>query len=502
MLAESACALDPDFPFYRLHFAELLSQRTDATTLRRARGLLTVLANSSCVAWRAFQLIKAIDERLGEAASDTAILRDRMAAASRSLIVHEHHAERLRSSFVHRMRMRSGGQFGRFVHKTAHGRRVPRLSVIVCGQAGYGCSAVLNALADQSAARGLFEVIYVECFDRIAPGLLHSADTVISCNQERFFEHRGVALNIARDFARGEVLVVLDPGVTPDRHFVERILSAFFRVPDEPVHRRTGLTRVALISGWIGRGASTPQFIAVHKADFDRIQRFDEHEIFAGDFVPALELAWRLQLLGTPVFDAGGNDVVLTTVPPWWDLAPFAERPLVMSVARLIWPRLCEESRIDPMVRFQSQEADFSGEGFKTNVRSVQPQSAIAGVEMLSQHRGYNILRAGGRMIGVRQSLSPIDPNLSNEELAKRYGPTDLIARDSLDGIINAIDLVQFEEKSFAIRSGFVRYQIRRLMTRLKPAVGRKLRRLGFRIDDPTSRAGRFKYFIKRELRM
>jgi hypothetical protein len=40
------------------------------------------------------------------------------------------------------------------------------------------------------------------------------------------------------------------------------------------------------------------------------------------------------------------------------------------------------------------------------------------------------------------------------------------------------------------------------LMTPLKPAIGKKLRRWGFRIDDPTSRVGRLKYFIKRELRM
>jgi hypothetical protein len=111
---------------------------------------------------------------------------------------------------------------------------------------------------------------------------------------------------------------------------------------------------------------------------------------------------------------------------------------------------------------------------------------------MLLQHRGYNIFRCGGRIIGARQFLGPIDPNLGADELATRYGPSDLIVRDSLDGIINAIDLVNIQETIFSFQSGFVRRQMRRL----KRLVGRKLRHMGFRIDDPNSRLGRFRRFI------
>jgi hypothetical protein len=494
--AESAHSFDPDFPLYRLHLAELLSQSTEAAQLQRARNLSTPLADSSFVAQKAFYLINAINERLSEAALATAIIRDRMPAASRSLIVHGDDVAPLVSSSVDLTRMHSGIPFYWTIHKTPHGRRAPRLSVIVCGQAGYGCSAILSALAHQSAAPALFEVIYVECLNVIAPGLLQLADTVISCDQGQFFKHRGAALNVAGEFARGEVLAVVEPGAAPDTHFVARILRAFFRVPDEPVDKRTGSTRVALVSGWIGRSEATPRFIAVPKVDFDRIQRFDEHDVFAGDSAPSLELLWRLQLAGTPVFDAGATEPELITLPPWWELTPLADRPLVLLAARLIWPRLCEEGRLEPMVRFQRPKADFAGHGDQANAWSVQPQSMVGAVEIVSQHQGYNILRCGGRIIAVRQSLGPIDPNLSTEELVACYGTTDLIVRDTLDGIINAIDLVINKESLFSFQSSYVRYRVRRF----KRLIGGKVRRLGFRIDDPNSLSGRLRVFVNRVL--
>jgi hypothetical protein len=262
------------------------------------------------------------------------------------------------------------------------------------------------------------------------------------------------------------------------------------------------LIRIALISGWIGHVAAAPRVIAVHRTDFDRVQGFDEHEIFAGDSAPALELVWRLQLLGTPVFDAGADELALITPPPWWKLPPISERPIILSVARLIWPRLCDESRIEPMLRIRHPEAESPDRGVEIEAWPAGPQSRISGVEMLLEHRGYNILRCGQRIIGTRQSLGPFDPTLRPEDLAVRYAPTDLIVRDSLDGVINAIDLVKLQESIFSFQSGYVRHQMRSLMRRLKPLVGRKLRRLGFRIDDPNSRSGRLKHFIKRELRI
>jgi len=497
-LAEAAHSLDPDFPFYSLHLAEILSRQTDAAALRRARGLLTTLADSSCVSWRALQMIKSIDDRFGESPSDRMVLDDRMATAGRSLIIHEHHAERLSSSFVHRMRMRSGGKFGRTVHKTAHSRRSPRLSIVVLGQAGYRCKAVLDAIAHQTADRTLFEVIYIECFDMIAPGLLHLADTVISCNQERFFEHRSVALNIAREFACGEILAVVEPDMPPDTRFVERVLGVFFQAPNEPVGKRKDCARVALIGGWDREKKSASRFIAVQKSDFDRIGGFDEHEIFAGDSAPALEFLWRLQLAGTPIFDAGADEATLITLPPWWELPPIVERPLILSAARLIWPRLCEENRIEPLLRIRYPAASLSDHGREVGIRSAISQSAAGGDELLLSYCGYNIIRNGGRIIGARQSLGPIDPNFSAEQFATRFGRTDVFIRDSLDGMITAIDLARIEEKTFVIQSGFVRQQLRRLLKPLKPSIGRELRRIGFRIDDPNSRAGRIKQTILR----
>src|SRR5215471_168263 len=55
--AESAYDLDREFPIYRLHLAELLSRSTDAAQLGYARNLLTPLADSSFVSWKAFRLI-------------------------------------------------------------------------------------------------------------------------------------------------------------------------------------------------------------------------------------------------------------------------------------------------------------------------------------------------------------------------------------------------------------------------------------------------------------
>ena len=400
------------------------------------------------------------------------------------------------SSSVDLTRMHSGIPFYWTIHKTPQGRRAPRLSVIVCGQADYGCSAILSALAHQSVAPALFEVIYVECFNVIAPGLLQLADTVISCDPSQLFKHRGAALNVAAEFARGEVLAVVEPGAAPDTHFVARILEGFFRVPDEPMDKRTGFIRIALVSGWIGPSETTPRFIAVPKVEFDHIQGFDEHDVFTGDSAPSLELLWRLQLAGMPVFDAEATEPELITLPPWWELPPLADRPHVLLATRLVWPRLCDESRVEPMVKFQRPKADFAGHRDQANAWSVQPQSVVGTVEIMSQHQGYNILRCKGRFIAVRQSLGPINPNLSTEELVACYGTTDLIVRDTLEGIINAVDLVINKESRFSFQSSYVRYRVRRF----KLLIGGKVRRLGFRIDDPNSLSGRLRVFVNRVL--
>ena len=477
--AESACTLDPEFPIYRLHLAELLSQNPDAGQLQYARSLLMPLTDSSFVAWKAFRLINAINERLGEAPPETAILGKRMAAARSSLIVHGDHGEP--SSFVHYAPLRSNKESSWTIHKTAHRQHAPRLSIIVCGQAGYGCGAILSALAHQTAARALFEVIYVECFHGIAPSLLELADTVISCDQGQFFEHRGVALNIAAGLARSDVMAVVEPGVAPDEHFVERILSGFFRVADEPVDKPAGLKRIALVGGWTEHSAASFRFVVLSKADFNRTRHFDEHEIFAGDSASVLDLLWRLQLAGIPVFDAGTDELVLITLPPWWELPLFAERLLVLSACRLIWPQLCEENRIEPLL-------------VSPLLKESSPNNE--GVETILQHEGYNLLRCGVRNIAVRQSLGPVDPSLSTEELAGRYGTTDVIVRDTLDGVIHAIDLVINKERVFSFRSSYVRYQVRKA----KCLFAGKVRRLGFRIDDPNSLPGRFKILVNRML--
>ena len=147
----------------------------------------------------------------------------------------------------------------------------------------------------------------------------------------------------------------------------------------------------------------------------------------------------------------------------------------------MIWPQLCEENRIEPLL-------------VSPLLKESSPNNE--GVETILQHEGYNLLRCGVRNIAVRQSLGPVDPSLSTEELAGRYGTTDVIVRDTLDGVIHAIDLVINKERVFSFRSSYVRYQVRKA----KCLFAGKVRRLGFRIDDPNSLPGRFKILVNRML--
>lgn len=488
-LAEEAHALDPEFPFYQLHLAELLAQRSDPAVLRRARGLLVSLAETSIVAWRAFHLIKSIDERLGEASSDSGALRERMAVAERSLIVHEHHAERLRSAFVHRSRIRPNGQFGRVVHKSARGRRQPLASILVCGRAGYGCKPTLEALSRQTADRGAFEVIYVECFDKIMPGLLHQADTVLSCDQERFFEHRGAALNSAAQFVRGDLVVVVEPGTPPDARFIERILRHFFRSRAASPAITPNATQMAIVGGWDQRAPDVFRFVAVRNTDFDRVRRFDEHEAFAGESNHAGELLWRLQAAGIPVFKAFEEELTLIQSPPWWEATPFTERPTALAALRLIWPRLCEEGRIEPLLATAPPERAVTREA---SGRISSPSEPSTG-PLLFSCQGYNVLQRAGKVIAVRQSLGPVDLARLTDGPSTSYGPTDVLVRDNVDLVIDAINRASHEERAWSARSAGMSARLRHLIHRVKPAVGRKLLELGFRIDDPGSRSGRMK---------
>jgi len=67
--------------------------------------------------------------------------------------------------------------------------------------------------------------------------------------------------------------------------------------------------------------------------------------------------------------------------------------------------------------------------------------------EIVSNHRGFNIIRYGTRVYGLRQSLGPVDLTIGEKELSLRFAQDDLVVGANLDVVGARIDLLELRRE-------------------------------------------------------
>jgi hypothetical protein len=409
--ARLAVSMNGDFPYYALRLSQLLARTGAPSDAREAADLLLGLTERSEIAARALCQLEALAEVHPELGDLLGAPEAAVAAARAAVVIVQHGLTSLRSEYLTRTLLRRGG-FGAVVHHQARPDAPrPRVSVLVCGQAARGCRPLLTALANQSAPRGSYEVVYVECFEYL-PDEASLADTAISCAQNGFQEHRLEALARALEQARGEIVVVVEPGSNVGPAFVERLLSSYYVTGDALA------VQAVTIGGWLDKQPAC-RYVAFPLAPARLTGGFDVHAVFAGRNGTPLELAFRLQQFGLPVVAGSGGAGTIRRLPPWWHLRPFSADDAGLSACALLYPHLLDPSRVDAMMSWRQ-------------VHAGEPDDSPRVVE---RGDGFNILRYHGQYVGLRQSLGAVDLREGLLSVARRYGSGNVVVSDDLAAV-------------------------------------------------------------------
>jgi glycosyltransferase involved in cell wall biosynthesis len=203
------------------------------------------------------------------------------------------------------------------IHKSAS-PSLPRLSIILLD---WGCRerfTTLDWLRQQDVSKDLYELIWVEVYDRVIDEVLKKADVVITCNQQGIY-HKHVGYNAGLLHARGELICVCDSDAVFPPDFVRSVFRSFqmesggSAVPLVLMHYewRTsllypdGLTDTATLKDharwqWWPLIVNEGACMTVRRVDAIRFGGFDEHPSYRGYLCGPYDLGWRLINAGWP----------------------------------------------------------------------------------------------------------------------------------------------------------------------------------------------------------
>ena len=218
--AESV-ARDPQFPAYRLARAKALIRQNQPDAARQAAALLRDLANRSLLAAEAASLLQAVKLEHGIEIPDLAPIRK---LETHTLLDSDHEAIR-NGPYFRSQRLalaRNGG------HDVLRRAKTPvALSVLLADANGSRYRNLARALEGQSLSRSAFEIVAVDVFDRVSPGLLRTADTVVALGQNEYLYNRNAAFNVGLAQANGRTVILFDRDGALEADFLRRLLQTF-----------------------------------------------------------------------------------------------------------------------------------------------------------------------------------------------------------------------------------------------------------------------------------
>ena len=189
--------------------------------------------------------------------------------------------------------------------------RSPKLSLILLDWSCRDWFGALEFLNEQDAPRDSYELIWVECYDRVVDYVREHTDALITLGQEGLY-HKHKANNAGLLAARGEVVTCLDSDALYPRDYISTILNFFFApmaMPRAVLYLNQMRTRamrpknptwddVLRIEDWDSTGWNYGQGMSVPLREALLAGGFDEHEGFRGFHSGPSELGFRLLNFG------------------------------------------------------------------------------------------------------------------------------------------------------------------------------------------------------------
>jgi hypothetical protein len=293
--------------------------------IETARDLLAPLATESIVSYRAWRMLRLVEERMGRSLPQRTMHDRKFCRGSRAFFHTELYEQELHSRLAHHSNFRRLGACGTLVHKHAH--RQSRTSIILSSAGGHGVAASLRCLGSQLVPREQFEVIVAECFDAICPESFLSADVVLSCNMPLYLEHRSIALNAAFTSSCGEIVVFVAAGENIPPSLIGSIAAK--------------LTATSERKAIVLENPAYGVVLATRRTDVQTIGGFDEAEPLQGETLYIVDAILRLIASGVEMIwiERGpiGKCLVAGSLV---DVIAMVRSPAASQFMELQWPKI------------------------------------------------------------------------------------------------------------------------------------------------------------------
>ncbi len=212
------------------------------------------------------------------------------------------------------------------VHKSSE-RPAPLVSFILLDWNCRESFHTLDWLNRQNVDRGLYELLWIDLYDRVAREALDKADAVVTCQQKGMY-HKHKGYNVGTLLAKGKIIIVCDSDAVFPENFVESVLTRYGLVdgkeaeslvlmyhewrtsteyPDDLSDADTLSERYEWWPLWPNAGACA----CFRKEDAIRFGGFDEDGSLRGYMCGPFELGWRLVNAGIPEEWYDENSVAL-----------------------------------------------------------------------------------------------------------------------------------------------------------------------------------------------
>ncbi len=201
------------------------------------------------------------------------------------------------------------------IHKYNERPDAPFVSLILLDWSVRERFHALDWLSRQTVARQLYEIIWVELYDRLIPEALEKADTFVTLHQQGLY-HKHVGYNKGLILARGAVITICDSDAVFPPDFVASILNTFkLGEPSEAqstvlMHYEWRTTdtypeKLDCVDEmqnhvWLDLWPNVGACMSVLRKDAVAFCGFDEHHSFRGYMCGPYDLGWRLVNGGVP----------------------------------------------------------------------------------------------------------------------------------------------------------------------------------------------------------
>lgn len=174
----------------------------------------------------------------------------------------------------------------------------------------------LDWLNSQSVDRTLYELIWIDLYERVVPEVVEKADIVATCQQKGMY-HKHKGYNVGFLLSKGRIVIVCDSDAVFPPNFVQKVLERYGLIDQEDAvpltlmfheWRTASLYPEGLQStdglqqrfDWWPLIPNAGACACFRREDVIRYGGFDEDEAFRGYMCGPYDLVWRLVNAGLP----------------------------------------------------------------------------------------------------------------------------------------------------------------------------------------------------------